>query len=257
MTAMNAPATTRVLINTTGWGILLSGEAEQWLKDNGYDREAVASTGRRLADDWENHLPEGVRAVGADEGDDEGDDDDGFGVEPSRVATEAEQQAAMSSWVDAIEPTSWDTWRHSPALLACFDALGTAMTPVPGEFPGGAAPVDGWQYEFGTVPPQSLATVTVAGPYYMVRMNYPLEAGERVEVPTDEEAGWQPTSDWDESYQAHGLLWVNIATAVNDLEGGALLSTFRNPLLVLLAPAAPGEHAGLLADDFGIRGSHP
>jgi len=107
------------------------------------------------------------------------------------------------------------------------------------------------------VPPQSLATVTVAGPYYMVRMNYPLEAGERVEVPTDEEAGWQPTSDWDESYQAHGLLWVNIATAVNDLEGGALLSTFRNPLLVLLAPAAPGEHAGLLADDFGIRGSHP
>lgn len=248
---MNAPVTTRVLINTTGRGILLSGEAEQWLREHGYERQSRESTGRRHHDGgWENCLPEGVRAA------DDGNADDGdFSVWPSRMATDEERQTAMQTWIDAIEPTSWDSWRHSPALLACFDALGTAMTPEPGEFPGVAAPVAGWQYVFTDVPPQSLVTVTVAGPYY--RLNHAVDdgamPGERVEVPTAEESGWHPASDWDESDQARGLLWVTIATAVDDLDGGALLSTYRNQLLVLLTPAVHGERAGLLADGPGSR----
>lgn len=252
---MTAPVTTRVLINTTGRGILLSGEAEQWLREHGYERQSRESTGRRHDDGgWENYLPEGVRA--SDDGNADGNaDDEDFSVGPSRMATDEERQTAMDTWIDAIEPTSWDSWRHSPALLACFDALGTAMTPVPGEFPGVAAPVAGWQYEFTDVPPQSLVTVTVAGSYY--RLNHAADdgagPGERVEVPTAEESGWHPASDWDESDQAHGLLWVNIATAVDDLDGGALLSTYRNQLLVLLTPAGPGERAGLLADGLGSR----
>ena len=106
---MTAPVTTRVLINTTGRGILLSGEAEQWLREHGYERQSRESTGRRHDDGgWENSLPEGVRA--SDDGNADGNaDDEDFSVGPSRMATDEERlalsvlrlRAALWAWCDS------------------------------------------------------------------------------------------------------------------------------------------------------------
>jgi len=228
-TIMTAPATkrvrkaavttTRVLINKTGDRILLSGEAEQWLKDNGYEREVEDSTGRRHDDEgWEQYLPEGFY---------DGDD---------REATDEEQQTAMASWLDAIEPASWDSWRHSPALLACFDALGAAMTPPRDEFPGITAPVAGHAYEFTSRPRQRLATVKVTGRYYRVAAG---PDGEIVAQPPDEQAGWSADGEWTEEDQAAGKVWIDLTRSVTDLRGGALLTCNRNRQLVRLVDDCP------------------
>ena len=250
---MNAPATkrvrkdavttTRVLINKTGKEVLLSNDAENWLRENGYGIEAEDSTSRRHDDGgYEQFLPAGVFQDADDLA--EADDDGGeYPVGTGRVMTDDDHQSAMDAWGDSIEPASWDSWRHSPALLACFDALGAAMTPPREDFPGIIAPVTGRDYEFTSRPRQRLAVVKVTGRYYRVEAG---PAGEIVVQPPDEQAGWSPDEKWSDADQAAGKVWIDLTRSGTDLRGGALLTYNRNRQLVRLVDDDDDEDAGVI-----------
>lgn len=232
-----AVTTTRILINKTGARILLSHDAENWLRENGYGIEAEESTSRRYEQygNWEEFLPAGVfqDAWSLAQADDDGGE---YPVGTGRVMTDDDQQTAMEAWADSIEPAYWDSWRHSPTLLACFDALGAAMTPPREDFPGIIAPVTGRDYEFTSRPRQRLATVKITGRYYRVDAG---PAGEIVAQPPDGQAGWIPSEEWSDTDQAAGNVWIDLTRSGTDLRGGALLTYNRNRLLVRLVADLP------------------
>lgn len=243
---MNAPATkrvrkdavtTRVLINKTGKAILLSNRAESWLRENGYEIEADECTSRRHEDGgWEDFLP--LRVFYDADALAQAEEWLG-GILPAgtgRVMTDDDQQDAMAAWIASIEPATWDSWRHSPALLACFDALGAAMTPPRADFPGITAPVAGHEYEFTFRPRQRLAVVKVTGRLYRVEAG---PAGEIVAQPPEEQALWSPDGDWTEEDRDAGKVWIDLTRSGTDVRGGALLTYNRNRQLVRLVVNIP------------------